>query len=270
MGPVTAIDARRMRSNFSGHACEYDRFAAVQKRVISRLLARLETNAVIAGPTLDIGTGTGGLAASFQQRYPASALVVMDIAHGMTLQASRRLNGVDACDGDARSLPFRDAAFQTVVSSSVYQWVAKLPAAFQEVNRTLRQGGLFAVALFGEQTLCELKDSHRRAVAEYHGPRESHVQSFPARDEVCMALGQAGLQCLELEVYPEIDFHADVPALLRQLKQIGASNAAEDRPKGLSSRRVMQAMMSLYEENYRCEEGLPATYEVIMAVAEKK
>ena len=270
MNPVKAIDACRMRSNFSGHACEYDRYAAVQKRVIRRFLARLDKTAVLAGPVLDIGTGTGGLAASFQQRYPASSLVVMDIAHGMTRQASRRLDGVDACDGDARSLPFRDAAFQTVISSSVYQWVSKLPAAFHEVSRTLRKGGLFAVALFGEQTLCELKDSHRRAVAEYQGTRASHVQSFPARDDVCLALSQAGLHCMELEVYPEVDFHANVPALLRQLKQIGASNAAKDRPRGLSSRRVMQTMISYYEENYRCAEGLPATYEVIMAVAGKK
>jgi malonyl-CoA O-methyltransferase len=67
----------------------------------------------------------------------------------------------------------------------------------------------------------------------------------------------------------EIEYHADVPDLLRQLKQIGASNAASDRPRGLASRRVMQEMMKVYEENYRCNNGLPASYEVIVMIAEK-
>jgi malonyl-CoA O-methyltransferase len=57
--------------------------------------------------------------------------------------------------------------------------------------------------------------------------------------------------------------------LLRQLKQIGASNAAADRPRGLASRKVMQSMMKEYERGFRCEKGLPASYEVIIAIAEK-
>jgi malonyl-CoA O-methyltransferase len=197
-------------------------------------------------------------------------MTVMDIAHGMTRQASQRLTGVGACDGDACFLPFRSEVFQTVISSSVYQWVARLPEAFCEVSRTLRPGGVFAVALFGEQTLCELKASHRRAIAACNGVQESHVQSFPGRDEVFAALQAADLDCLEIETYPDVDFHADVPALLRQLKQIGASNASRKRPRGLSSRRVMQKMISFYEKDYRCEMGVPATYEVILALACKQ
>ena len=67
----------------------------------------------------------------------------------------------------------------------------------------------------------------------------------------------------------EVEYHADVPDLLRQLKQIGASNASAERPKGLASRRVMQGMISLYEDQDRCEKGLPASYEVIVAIAQK-
>lgn len=270
MEPVTAIDRHRMRRNFSGHACEYDQYAAVQARVVARLQHWLEQAVIVGGPVLDIGTGTGGLAAAFHQRHPDSPLVVMDIAHGMTRQASRRLAGVGAADGDAGSLPFRDAAFRTVISSSVYQWVPQLQAAFCEVGRTLKPGGLFGVALFGERTLHELKQSHRRALAETNAARPSHVQSFPGRQAVAEALQGAGLNCMTLESSLDVDYHADVPALLRQLKQIGASNASQDRPRGLYSRRVMQKMISVYEEDYRCEAGVPATYEVIIALARQR
>ncbi len=160
-------------------------------------------------------------------------------------------------------------SFATIVSSSVYQWVDCLPSAFSEITRVLEPGGIFALALFGEKTLFELRSSHRQAILEHDGRRSSHVQSFPTPGEVSAALTSAGLSCRDLCSSMEVEYHVDVPELLRQLKQIGASNAASDRPRGLASRRVMQSMMKIYENNYRSVGGLPASYEVIVAVAEK-
>ena len=104
---------------------------------------------------------------------------------------------------------------------------------------------------------------------ENSGSRTSHVQSFPSLNEVATALSLAGLSCLDQTSDMEVEYHADVPELLRQLKQIGASNAAADRPRGLASRRVMQTMMKMYEDEYRCHAGVPASYEVIIVIAEK-
>jgi len=269
MGPVKAIDNKVMRSHFSSHADDYDRYASVQKRVVELLHARMSGQRMGDGPVLDVGTGTGALAARLLAADPLRELIVMDIAHGMTRAALDRLPGVSACDGDARSLPFADGAFAAVVSSSVYQWVDCLSSAFAEVARILRPGGSFALALFGERTLCELRESHRRAVAESGLRRPSHVQSFPSLDEVSTALAAAGLNCHELTSTMEVEYHHDVPDLLRQLKQIGASNAAADRPRGLASRRVMHSMMQAYESRYRCDAGLPASYEVFLAIAGK-
>jgi malonyl-CoA O-methyltransferase len=269
MVPIKAIDSERMRGNFSNHAGDYDRYASVQKRVVDLLYRKLSSYEKKAGVMLDVGTGTGALAAEILRSDSGQSLVVMDIAHGMTLQAANRLPAVFACDGDARYLPFASDNFATVVSSSVYQWVDCLPTAFNEITRVLKPGGCFALALFGEKTLCELRASHCQAVAGNSARRASHMQSFPTLDEVSAALRSAGLSCLDLNSVMDVEYHADVPELLRQLKQIGASNAAADRPRGLASRRVMQAMMKMYEEGYRCDAGVPASYEVIIAIAEK-
>ncbi len=196
-------------------------------------------------------------------------LVLMDIAHGMTCAAHSRLDNASACDGDARSLPFADRVFDTVVSSSVYQWVEDLPVAFSEVERVLAPGGIFAVALFGERTLFELRDSHRAAVADCGSSKVSHVQAFPSLEEVRQAIAISGLTCLESFSKMEVEYHRDVPELMRQLKQIGASNASSGRPRGLASRRVMQAMVREYEELFRRDGGIPASYEVIVAMARK-
>jgi len=269
MVPIKAIDSEHMRGNFSSHAGDYDRYASVQKRVVELLCQKLSRFEKQPGVFLDVGTGTGALAAEILRADAGQPLIVMDIAHGMTLEASSRLPAVSACDADASSLPFSADSFATVVSSSVYQWVACLPTAFAEVTRVLKPGGLFALALFGEKTLYELRASHRQATIENSGSRTSHVQSFPTLKEVSSALGLAGLSCLDQVSAMEVEYHADVPELLRQLKQIGASNAAADRPRGLASRRVMQTMMKIYEDEHRCHAGVPASYEVIIVVAEK-
>jgi malonyl-CoA O-methyltransferase len=268
MGPVNAIDNQLVRAHFSAHAGDYDRYAAVQKRVVAHLVAQLHAAGLpAAGALLDIGTGTGALADALGGATPQRPLVLFDLAHGMTRTAASRLPGSLACDGDARHLPFRDGSFNTVVSSSVYQWLDDLPAAFAEVARVLRPGGLFGVALFGERTLIELRTAHRQAVMECAAAHRSHVQSFPAAAEVATALQRAGLLCREFISFPELDWHPDVPTLLRQLKQIGAGNAAADRPKGLASRRIMQRMLEIYEAGHRQWQGIPATYEVVCAVA---
>ncbi len=268
MGPVNALNNQLVRSHFSAHAGDYDRYAAVQKRVVTHLVARLaEAGGADTGPLLDIGTGTGALAAALDDCLPCRPLVLLDLAHGMTCTAAARLPGSLACDGDARHLPFRADSFATVVSSSVYQWLDDLPGAFAEVARVLRPGGCFAVALFGERTLIELRSAHRQAAAECASPHGSHVQNFPAADEVADALARAGLVCRDFASFPELDWHPDVPTLLRRLKQIGAGNAAADRPKGLASRRVMQRMLEIYEAGHRQLQGIPATYEVVCALA---
>lgn len=269
MVPVRAIDRAHMRDNFSSHACEYDRYASVQKRVVELLYRKLASHIDQPGLYLDVGTGTGALAAAFLERTPGQNLVVMDIAHGMTQAAARRLPTVSACDGDARQLPFVSETFAGVASSSVYQWVDCLPSAFTEVARVLMPGGIFALALFGEKTLYELRASHRQAVQTSSQSRASHVQSFPSLNEVSAAIAAAGLSCCDILTTMEVEYHTDVLDLLRQLKQIGASNAAADRPRGLASRRVMHLMMSFYEERYRSHAGLPASYEVVVVIAKK-
>ena len=269
MVPVKDIDCERMRGNFSNHASDYDSYASVQKRVVDLLCTKLSAFQLTSGLMLDVGTGTGALAAALSSLAAEQPLVIMDIAHGMTLEATQRMPEAFACDGDARFLPFVDNSFAAVVSSSVYQWVNCLPTAFSEVFRVLRPGGLFALALFGEKTLHELRSSHRHALAESDKGRSSHVQSFPAINEISTAIELAGLSCHDLCSTMDVEYHSDVPDLLRQLKQIGASNAAVDRPRGLASRHVMHSMMDEYESRYRCDAGLPASYEVIIAIAEK-
>jgi len=259
------IDRSRVRQHFSCHAGEYDRYALVQKRVVEGLLERLPAAEPPAGTILEVGTGTGVLGQKLADRYPNLPLIVSDIAHGMTRHAARVVDRALPLDADAQRLPFRSQVFGLMVSSSMYQWVTNLPQAFAESARVLQQGGRFAVALFGERTLFELRDAHRLALAECGGVRPSHVQEFPTLDEVGAALRFAGFVDISIATADEVERHTDVAALLRNLKRIGAQNASSAGPSGLASRRVMQRMMEIYRQQHGVGGSIPATYQVIYA-----
>jgi malonyl-CoA O-methyltransferase len=266
----SSIDTRQVRRHFSSHAEEYDRYAVVQKKVVAELLELLRGCEKIGGPVLEVGCGTGTLSRQLADLLPGLPLTVSDIAHGMTRHAALTVPGVAAVDADAEDLPFRDAGFGLVLSSSVYQWVNDLPRAFAEGARVLVPGGRFAFALFGEGTLHELRESHRLALAEAGVSRPSHAQDFPSGKVVRSALVAAGFEEVSVSSAYEVERHPEVETLLRNLKRIGAQNAAGRRPHGLGSRRVMQRMIKLYGDRFGAGGDIPATYEVIYGTGRKK
>jgi malonyl-CoA O-methyltransferase len=266
---MPAIDRRRVRSSFHARAGDYDRHAVVQKRVLERFAALLPAGSGIAR-VLDIGAGTGVLLQMLADRYPMARLTGLDLALGMAMTARERLvatGRVDFVTADAEALPLGNACLDLVVSTSTMQWLESLEQAFGEVRRVLRPGGRFCFALFGEQTLFELRASYRAAVVAVGGGAVDRTQRFSSIADVSSALNTAGLTREYLVSELEIETHPDVAQLVRAIRNIGAGNAVQTPGRGLAERRVMLAMMDHYRRTYAVNETIPATYEVIYGVA---
>lgn len=80
------------------------------------------------------------------------------------------------------------------------------------------------------------------------------------------ALTRAGFAEPVLDVHRIELSYPDVLALARDLKAIGAHNAASARLKGLTGRAKWRAMTAAYEE-FRRGDRLPASYEVVYCAA---
>lgn len=263
--PVPAIDRNKVCASFDCHAGDYETLACVQKRVVEELSGIISRERIAPSAILDIGCGTGMLLKRLADRFPGVPLTGIDLAPGMVALARQALAGhqtVEIVTGDAEQLPYPAERFDLVVSTSTFQWLENLDTAFAEVARVLKPGGAFRFALFGEGTLRELKESYRQALHR-HGGTGDRTHQFLGTAPVHRSLEQAAFTGIQVWSRDEVEQHPDVPTLLRTLKRIGASNATTSHPAGLGERRIMLSMMEIYEQTYRVEGALPATYQVI-------
>jgi ubiquinone/menaquinone biosynthesis C-methylase UbiE len=96
---------------------------------------------------LDLGCGTGQLAARIHRELPGTRPVGCDFSHGMLAAAHRRDASVPVAQGDAGRLPFRDGVFDAVVSTEAYHWFPDPVRALREIRRVLRPGGRLLLAV---------------------------------------------------------------------------------------------------------------------------
>jgi len=264
---VNRVDKARLQSAFSRGAAHYDARAVVQAAARERVAALLERHAPGAGRILDVGAGTGALAARLRSRRPGLRLALADLAPGMCSAAREAVPDAAIVQADAEALPFRDCGFEAVVSSSTFQWLPRLEPALGEVRRALAPGGTLVLALFAERTLRELRDAWL-AVAGEAGAERMH--RFFRRDEIAAALVAAGLDPVEVDEEELVERHADARALLRAIRAIGAANAVPGAAGGLGGRRVTLALLDRYDGVHGGPHGVPATYHVVYAVARRR
>jgi SAM-dependent methyltransferase len=123
----------------------YEPYIGRWSRLVAReLLAWL--GAAAGGSWLDVGCGTGALAATVLATADPAALVGLDPSAGFLANARARLDDRRArfVVADARRLPLAGARFDAVVSGLVLNFVPDPAAAVAEMARVARPGGRVA------------------------------------------------------------------------------------------------------------------------------
>jgi ubiquinone/menaquinone biosynthesis C-methylase UbiE len=141
---------QRSDVNFDRVAADYDatrggdaRAFACARDVVPHLLS------VLPGDMLEIGVGTGIVAAAVRAEAPQVVRFVgIDISVEMLAKASQRLPGA-VVRASASQLPFGDARFDAALAVHVLHVVPDLDATLAEAARVLRPGGRL-VAVHGE------------------------------------------------------------------------------------------------------------------------
>lgn len=258
MNPL-AIDKAAARRAFARAARDYDGAAVLQREIADRMLERLDYIRLDPRLLLDLGAGTGYAVDHLQRRYRQARVLALDFAEGMLHQARRRggwrRRPICVC-GDVEHLPLASGSVDLIFSNATLQWCNDLARAFAECLRVLRPGGLLLFSTFGPDTLMEL----RAAWSSVDG--HPHVSGFIDMHDIGDALVRARFADPVMDAERLTMTYGQVADLMRDLKQLGASNAVSARPRGLTGRARLAAVTAAYED-YRIAGRLPATYEVV-------
>jgi malonyl-CoA O-methyltransferase len=253
------IDKQRARRSFERAADNYDQVAVLQREIGRRMLERLELVRLQPRTLLDLGCGTGFTTEDLLRRYPKAAVIALDFALNMLQHARRRgrwLRRPRCLCADAERLPLADGSLDLVYSNATLQWCNDLAGTFRELLRVLRPGGLLMFTTFGPDTLKELREAWSRA------DHYSHVSGFEDMHDLGDELVRARFADPVMDVERITVTYAEVQDLMRDLKVLGAHNATLQRPRGMTGRSRLAAMIKSYEA-YRVAGRLPASYEVI-------
>ncbi len=104
---------------------------------------------------LEIGCGTGFFLLNLMQAGVAARGSVTDISPGMVEVALRNAKSlgldVEGRVADAETIPYDDETFDLVVGHAVLHHIPDVPAAFREVLRVLKPGGVFLIEIGYDQ-----------------------------------------------------------------------------------------------------------------------
>uniref|UniRef100_A0A8D0EKC7 NADH:ubiquinone oxidoreductase complex assembly factor 5 n=1 Tax=Strix occidentalis caurina TaxID=311401 RepID=A0A8D0EKC7_STROC len=148
-------------------------------------------------------------------------------------------------------------------------WVNDLPRAFKEIHQVLKPDGVFIGAMFGGDTLYELRCSLQLAELEREGGFSPHVSPFTAVSDLGHLLSRAGFNTLTVDTD---EIQVNYPGLfevMEDLQGMGESNCSWNR-KPLLHRDTMLAAAAIYQEMYGNSDGsVPATFQIYYMIGWK-
>jgi len=263
-----SIDRRALGKAFGSASSRYDEAALLQRTVRHELLERLDHFSTKPKVVIDLGAGTASATRELKKRYPMATVVAADLSLGM-LQHAHKANAwldrwwspkrIDLAAVDAHRLPFRSGSIDLIFSNLMLQW-CDLDEVFAEVRRVLSPQGWFVFSTFGVGTLQELRSAWASVDVN------QRVHEFFDIHDIGSALTRAGLREPVLDVDRHSMTYSDPISLMRSIKEIGAGNAARERPRGLTSPRILQAVSEAYPRHG--EQGdVVATWEIVYGAA---
>ncbi len=183
----------------------------------------------------------------------------------------RRVVGMDmagrgqALVADEDLLPLAEGRFDLALCLLNLHWVNDLPGALVQLRRALKPDGLLLAALFGGETLTELRQAWLAAESELEGGAGPHVSPMVATYDGAALLQRVGFALPVADAERITVTFPDPFALLRDLRGMGEANALIGRRKGFTRRATLFRMAEIYAQRFGLPDGrIPATFEVVM------
>ncbi len=160
-----------------------------------------------------------------------------------------------ALAADAEVLPLAEGAHDLVVHGLALHWSNDPVGQLVQARRALRPDGLLLAALFGGETLHELRAVLAEAEIETLGGLSPRVAPMGEIRDLGGLLQRAGL-ALPVADSQRFDVsYPDALALMRDLRAMGETNVMRDRLRRPMPREMLARAAALYAERFGTGDG---------------
>jgi SAM-dependent methyltransferase len=157
-----------------------------------------------------------------------------------------------------------EARFDLVTSVLSLHAVNDLPGALIQIRRALKPDGLFLAALFGGDTLRELREAFTTGESEIAGGASPRVFPFADVRDMGALLQRAGFALPVADVERTTVRYREFATLVADLRALGETNALAERSRKVLRRDVLAAMLARYGERHAEADGrLRATFDIV-------
>ncbi|NWZ56005.1 NDUF5 hydroxylase, partial [Haliaeetus albicilla] len=269
-GALSPFDRRlkRKQKNWAAVQAEPAKCDYLREEVGGRIADRVFDITRTFPLALDLGSGRGYIARHLTKET-VEKLIQVDIAENALKNAVKSEIPMVSVVADEECLPFKEDTFDLVVSSLRY------------IHQALKPDGVFIGAMFGGDTLYELRCSLQLAELEREGGFSPHVSPFTAVSDLGHLLSRAGFNTLTVDTD---EIQVNYPGLFEIMEDLqgkyilcgnmnvlcmGESNCSWNR-KPLLHRETMLAAAAIYQEMYGNSDGsVPATFQIYYMIGWK-
>ena len=156
-----------------------------------------------------------------------------------------------------------EVRFDLALSLYTLQAINDLPGALIQIRRALKSDGLFLAALFGGDTLRELRDCFALAETEIRGGISPRVSPFADVRDLGGLLQRAGFALPVADSETLLVRYSSLIALVRDLRAHGQTNVLAARSRHFLGHRILEALQACYTARHAEAGKLNATFETV-------
>ncbi len=222
-----------------------------------RLVDRLDDIKRRFPVALDLGCGDGELSTILADAGHPAQVVGADLAYTFAARA-----GGVVCDEEM--LPFAAHSVDLVIAPLTLHWVNDLPGSLLQIRHILKPDGLLLAAMWGGETLKELRAALMQAEIETLSGASPRVSPFTDVRDAGGLLQRAGLGLPVVDSDILTVTYPDMFALIRDLRAMGETNAIKDRRRSFTPRATLLRAAAIYRERHGDAEGrITASFQLL-------
>jgi SAM-dependent methyltransferase len=256
---LMVFDRRLLRQRRDRAASAWPGHSFLKERVAQTLAERLDDIRRPFPRLLDLGSHGGEMAAALAGRAGAELTVSADLS----AEFLRGQSGLRVA-ADEEALPFAPASFDLITSALSLHTVNDLPGALLQIRHALKPDGLFMAALFGGETLTELRQALLLAESEMENGASPRVSPFVDLRDAAGLLQRANFTLPVADIERLTVSYADAFALMHELRGMAESNVLLARRRQPLRRRTLLRAVDIYRQQFSGEDGrISASFQIV-------